>query len=95
METKEVRVVIMPGHEFVLQSDAPDIDGLVSTIVQLKGQFDPNCITIECEHEGFDKASFKDVVIGATNDFLEAIRLDKAAYEAALATLPDSSKRTN
>lgn len=95
METKEVKVVLMPDHEVILQSDAPDIDALVSRIVQLKGQFDPNNITIECDHKGFDKTSFKDVVVEATNDFLEAIRLDKADYEAALATLPDPSKRAN
>lgn len=93
METKEVKIILMPGHEVTLQSDAPDIDSLVNSIVQLKGQFDPKDITIECEHKGFDKASFKDVVIEATNDFLEAIRLDKTAYDAALSKLQSSQEQ--
>lgn len=87
MESKEVKVILKPGCEIILKSDAPDIGALVKSIVQIKDQFDPDELAIECEHEGFDKASFKEVVIEATNSFINAIRLDKAAYDAALAQL--------
>ena len=42
MENKEVKVVLKPGHEVILKSDAPDIGALVSAIVQIRDQFDPS-----------------------------------------------------
>jgi hypothetical protein len=35
MGTREIKVTLMPGHEITLQSDAPDIEGLVSSIVSI------------------------------------------------------------
>ena len=42
MENKEVKVVLKPGHEIILKSDAPDIGALGSGIVQIRDQFDPS-----------------------------------------------------
>lgn len=95
MESKEVKVILKPGYEVILKSDAPDIGALVSAIVQIKDQFDPNELAIECEYEGFDKASFKEVVIEATNAFIYEMQVDKEAYDAAIATLQEASKVTS
>lgn len=95
MASKQVKVILKPGHEVVLQSDAPDIGELVNAIVTIKDNFIPGELSIECEYDGFDKASFREVVIEATNDFIEAMRLDKQAFKDALAALQSQSQHTN
>lgn len=95
MENKEVKVILKPGHEVILKSDAPDIGALVSAIVQIRDQFDPSELRVECEHDGFDKASFKEIIIEATSAFIDEIRLDRAAYDAAIATLQDTPKASS
>lgn len=87
METKEVKVVFNDGNEFILKNDAPDIAGLVRTIVNMRDDIKSDEISIECDHQGFDKQSFKEVLVEAINDFRQAISLDKDAYDAALKSL--------
>ena len=78
-----------------MKSDAPDIGALVSTIVQIRDQFDPSELIVECEYDGFDKTSFKEIIIEATSAFIDEIRLDKAAYDAAIAALQDTPKASS
>lgn len=89
MATKEVRVILKPGHEVILKSDSPDIAKLVNSIVELRGQFNPSDIRIECDHKGFDTKSFQEVVIEAVNSFIDAIQLDEEAYERAISLLEE------
>ena len=70
-----------------LTTDAPDIKGLVDEIVKVKDIFDPDELKIDCEHEEFDKKKFEEIVLLATKDFLEALRLDEEAYRSALTEL--------
>ena len=65
---------------------------LIEYIVQIRDQFDPSELKVECEHDGFDKASFKEIIIEATSAFIDEIRLDKSAYDAAIAALQDTPK---
>ena len=69
MESKDITVTLAPGHEVTLTTDAPDIKGLVDEIVKVKDIFDPDELKIDCEHEEFDKKSFKEIVLLATKDF--------------------------
>lgn len=87
MATKEVTVILKPGHEVILKSDAPDIANLVSSIVELRGQFNPSDIRIECDQKGFDKQSFQEVVVEAINSFIEEIQLDEDAYKKVIEDL--------
>ena len=87
MATKEVKVILKPGHEVILKSDAPDIARLVSSIVELRGQFNPCDIRVECDHKGFDTKSFQEVVVEAVNSFIDAIRLDEEAYKKVIEDL--------
>jgi hypothetical protein len=91
MENKEVKVILKTGHEVILKNDAPDIGALVKAIVQIREDFNPDELSIECGYEGFDKASFKEVIIEATNSFIKEMKLDKASYEAALSNLSATS----
>ena len=75
-----------------MKSNAPDIGALVSAIVQIRDQFNLSELRVECEHDGFDKASFKEIIIEATSAFIDEIRLDKAAYDAAVAALQDTPR---
>lgn len=87
MESKDITVTLAPGHAVTLTTDAPDIKGLVDEIVKVKDIFDPDELKIDCEHEEFDKKKFEEIVLLATKDFLEALRLDEEAYRFALTEL--------
>ena len=90
MANRIVRVTLAPGHEVTLTSDAPDIDALAKEIVKVRDSFNPEGVKVDCDLEGFDQASFREVVVQTTNDFIDAIRLDEEAYENALKELKDS-----
>lgn len=79
MANKIVRVSLAPNHEVSLTNDAPDIDALVKEVVSVRDSFNPDQVKVDCDHEGFDKESFREVVIQAASDFIEAIHLDKEA----------------
>ena len=87
MATKTIHVTLAPNHEASLTSDAPDIGALVREIVNVRDVFDSEQVKVSCDYEGFDKASFREIVIQAANDFVEAIRLDEEAFEKALKDL--------
>ena len=89
MATKTIHVTLAPNHEALLTSDAPDIGALVREIVNVRDAFDPEQVKVSCDYEGFDKVSFREIVIQAANDFIEAIRLDEEAFENALKDLKD------
>ena len=89
MATKTIHVTLAPNHEVLLTSDAPDIGALVREIVNVRDVFDPEQVKVSCNHEGFDKVSFREIVIQTANDFIEAIRLDEEAFENALKDLKD------
>lgn len=87
MASKTIHVTLAPNHEVSLTSDAPDIDALVREIVKVRDAFDPEQVKVDCEHEGFDEASFREIVIQSASDFIKAIRLDEEAYKEALRDL--------
>jgi hypothetical protein len=87
MANNNVIVTLAEGHEVILNTDAPDIGSLVGEIVKIKDSICLDDITIECDFDGFDKASFKEVIVEATNSFLKSIELEKAKYDAILNTL--------
>ncbi len=87
MANKTVCVTLAPGHEVSLTSDAPDIGTLVKEIVKVRDAFNPEQVKVDCSYEGFDEASFREVVVQAASDFIDAIHLDKVAYDNALKEL--------
>lgn len=89
MVTKTIHVTLAPNHEALLTSDAPDIGALVREIVNVRDVFDPEQVKVSCDYEGFDRISFREIVIQAANDFIEAIRLDEEAFENVLKDLKD------
>ncbi|WP_233789346.1 hypothetical protein [Eggerthella lenta] len=92
MENRTITITLSPEHKVSLTSDAPDIGKLVNTIVEIKDQFDPEQVEIDCDFDGFDKQSFKEIVIQAADDFIQEIQLDKNAFEQALKELEKSSE---
>lgn len=87
MANKTVRVTLAPGHDVSLASDAPDISALVKAIVAVRDKFDPERVKVECDFDGFDKKSFQEVIVQAATDFIDAMQLDKNAYDQALKEL--------
>lgn len=87
MENKTIRVTLAPGHYVSLASDAPDIGSLVKSIVEIREEFDPTQVRVDSNFKGFDETSFQEVVIEAANDFIDAMQLDKDAYDKALKEL--------
>lgn len=87
MANRTIRVTLAPGHVVSLASDAPDIGSLVKTIVEIREEFDPAHVRVNSNFEGFDEKSFQEIVVEAANDFINAMQLDKDAYDKALEEL--------
>lgn len=91
MENRTITIALSPEHKISLTSDAPDIGKLVNAIVEVKDQFDPEQIEIDCDFDGFDKQSFREIVIQVAGDFIQEIQLDKNAFEQAIKELESKS----
>lgn len=87
MANSEVKIVLAPGKDVVLASDNPNIGELVKAIVDLRDTLDVEHIDVTCEAEGFDTKSFAEIVRDSAQQFLDAIQLEKSAFDKAMVTL--------
>lgn len=95
MANSEVRVVLARGNEVALATDNPNVESLVSKIVELKETLNIDSIYVECSLEGFDSASFTEVVKESTQQFLDALRLEHDKYEKAMSTILAESRSSS
>lgn len=95
MGNRIIRVTLAPGHEVSLTSDAPDIDALVKEIVKVRDMFKPDQVKVHCDYDGFDEASFQEVVAQSASDFIDTINLDKKAYDNALKDLKNACDKSS
>jgi hypothetical protein len=87
MANSKVKVVLTPDKEVVLASDNPNIGELVKAIVDLRDTLDVEHIDVTCEAEGFDTKSFAEVIRDSAQQFLDAIELEKGAFDKAMVAL--------
>ncbi|MCR2037995.1 hypothetical protein [Adlercreutzia caecimuris] len=88
MENSEVIVTLMPGIDIALNTDNPNIGNLVDEIVRHRETLDINEICVSCEGaDNFDTESFTEVVKNSAKQFLDAIKLEKEAYDAACSSI--------
>lgn len=87
MANRTIHITLAPGHVVSLASDAPNIGSLVKTIVEIREEFDPAHVRVDSNFEGFDEKGFQEVVIEAANDFINAMQLDKDAFDKAMEEL--------
>lgn len=88
MENSEVIVTLTPGVDVTLNTDNPNIGNLVDEIVRHRETLDTNEICVSCEGvENFDTDSFTEVVKNSAQQFLDSIKLEKEAYDAACSSI--------
>lgn len=91
MENSEVVVTLTPGVDITLNTDNPNIGNLVDEIVRRRETLDTNEICVSCEGvENFDTDSFTEVVKNSAQQFLDSIKLEKEAYDAACSSIMSS-----
>lgn len=91
MENSEVVVTLTPGVDITLNTDNPNIGNLVDEIVRHRKTLDTNGICVSCEGvENFDTDSFTEVVKNSAQQFLDSIKLEKEAYDAACSSIMSS-----
>lgn len=90
-KNNDIKISIDSENFFILTSDNPDIDGLISKIVELKDSCDFNLLNIETENEDFDIEGFKEILIKSINEFLNAIKLNEENLQKFLNEISDDS----
>lgn len=82
MENSEVVVTLMPGVDITLNTDNPNIGNLVDEIVRHRETLDTNEICVSCEGvENFDIDSFTEIIRDSSQQFIDAIKLEKEAFD--------------
>lgn len=87
MANSKVTVTLAPGKDVVLTTDNPNIGELVKAIVGLRDTLDVGEINVTCEAEDFDTKSFTEIIRDSSQQFLDAMRLEKEAFDKALISL--------
>ena len=87
MASSEVKVTLMPEVEVVLATDNPNIGELVDAAVHYRDLLDVSAIRVVCEDEKFDVQSFTEVIRDSIKQLVEAIELERDAFDKAILSL--------
>lgn len=87
MASSEVKVTLKPEVEVTLATDNPDIGKLVDETVLCRDSLDISAISVMCEDEKFDVQSFTEVIKDSIKQFIEAIELERDAFDKAILSL--------
>lgn len=80
----QIWVNLTESASVTLNSNSPDIDALVSKVVENKDIIDPDSIEIKCDNSDFDCAGFKEIVAKAVKGFLHDIQIEENMLDAEL-----------
>lgn len=88
MANSEVTVTLKPGVDVVLTTDNPNIGNLVEEIVRHRDDLDTDGICVSCEDvDNYDKESFAEVVKSSAQQFIDAIKVEKEAFDAVCSSI--------
>lgn len=87
MATSKITINLTPTKKVELTSDTPDIAALVDAIVKNKDVIDVEAISVDCDSDTFDKASFTQVITDSAKKFIAAIQLEKDTFDSVMAEL--------
>ena len=93
MVNNEITVIFCDGTKVILKSDAPDLGALTEEIIKHKKDLEINNIKVECNFEGFDEASFRDILEKSISSFLQAIQIDQNDYQKALESCKNKNEQ--
>lgn len=82
-----VTVKLSKEKPVILESDSPNIDALIKAINELKDDLVLEDIETTSTNKQFDCESFTQVIQEAISEYLSAIQIDKAQFDAAIKAL--------
>ncbi len=81
--SSKVSIELKSGLNVELDTNSPNIEKLIATIVENKEAISPVDIKVECDDEKFDCASFREIVQKAIADLIKDITIEEDAVKAA------------
>lgn len=84
MENKIVKIIIN-DNEICFNTNNPNINDLIHTIVDLRDSIDVNSIKVDSDDAAFDVNGFTSLIKDSVKEFLDGIKLEKEQYDAAIA----------
>lgn len=77
MENKKIKIDFGNSINVELDSELPDINEIVKTIVKERDKIDINKIKVTSENDNFDSEGFKQIIKDSFSKFIEEIKIDK------------------
>lgn len=77
MENKKIKIDFGNSINVELDSELPDINEIVKTIVKERDKIDINKIEVTSENDNFDSEGFKQIIKDSFSKFIEEIKIDK------------------
>lgn len=84
-DAKKILVRIGTGEEVSLTSNSPDIDSLISAVVDARDGFNADEISVSCpDDENFDCDGFKDILVKLSQEFIDSINREHEGLRNAI-----------
>ena len=82
----------MNDVEVNLQSNNPDIDNLVKTILKQDKKYDFKDMEVTCTDSDFDKESFKNILVTSINELNKMLQIEDCNFKNKLEQLTDKKE---
>lgn len=90
-ELNNITIIFDSKNSFVLASNNPDLDGLVSKIVSIKDECDFSKLTVTTKNKEFDIEGFEGILKKSISTFLNDIIINKENLQKAIDSIQDKN----
>ena len=87
--SNNIKVIFDSENNFVLTSNNPDLDRLISVVVDIKDKCDFSKLKIETDNKEFDKDGFEVILKSSISSFLSDIKINKENLQKAINSIKD------
>lgn len=81
-------------NDIHLESNTPDLDGLIRFVVENKERINVERITVICDDTNFDKKGFSEILKKSIKDFLEKIVLNEKQFKEQIEIIKKNNGET-
>ena len=93
MIDNDIKVIFDSTHTFILSSNNPNLDGFITTILDIKDKCDFKLLKVETSNEEFDKDGFESILIKSIEEFIKELELNKENLKNALDKIKDEKSK--
>ena len=80
MENNTITIHLGENKEVTLSTSNPDINSLVTAVVDSKEEIDPKDIKVTSSIDGFDTNGFTSLMSNIVSKYLNALKLENTSY---------------